>query len=397
MSKTPTRREAYAPSTLAVHAGALAPPATPPLDVPVYRASTFRFEDGRQVARYNAGGAEGLYLYGRYENPTVRALERRLAALEGAPACLAFASGMAALSTTVLALLSKGDRLLSSAAIYGGSHRFFRDHLPRFGVALSFLAPDALLRGAWPAGVRLVYAETPTNPALRVLDLPLLSKRARQAGALLVVDGTFATPVLQQPLALGADVVVHSATKALGGHSDLTAGAVLGSRSALAPIEGLRRALGGILSPDEAFLLSRSLKTLELRLLRQSATALALARRLARDRRVRRVFYPGLPQHPDHRVARRQLRAFGGLVTIELSGGLRAARRFFDRLELFARAVSLGGAESLASIPVETSHLGYSAAELARAGVTAGMVRLSVGLEDPDDLWRDLGRALGRA
>ncbi len=386
-----------APPTRAVRAGPERAPATPPLDVPVYRASTFRFDSSRQVDRYNAGRASDLYLYGRYGNPTVRALERKLAALEGAEACLAFASGMAALSTAALAHLSQGDLLLSSAAIYGGSHRFFRDHLARFGIEVAFVDADALLAGPWPARVRVVYAESPTNPGLRVLDLERLGRRARAAGALLVVDGTFATPILQRPLALGADVVVHSATKALSGHSDLTAGAVLGSRRVLAPVEKLRRALGGVLAPDEAFLLSRSLKTLELRVLRQSETALALARRLARDPRVARVHHPGLRAHPDHGVARRQLRAFGGMITIELPGGLAAARRFFDRLELVARAVSLGGAESLASLPVQTSHLGCSAAELSRAGVTPGMVRLSIGLEDPGELWRDLDRALGRA
>ncbi|HUB08567.1 MAG TPA: PLP-dependent aspartate aminotransferase family protein, partial [Myxococcales bacterium] len=246
-------------STLAVHAGPELPPRTPPLDVPVYRASTFRFESDRQLRRYNEGDSRGLYLYGRYENPTVRALEHRLAALEGAEACAAFASGMAALSTAVLAHVSQGDVLLSSAAIYGGTHRFFRDHLSRFGVDVRFVDADALLRGSWPERVQVVYAETPTNPGLRVLDLTRLSRRARAAGALLVVDGTFATPILQRPLSLGVDLVVHSATKALGGHSDLTAGAVLGARAAVAPVEKLRRALGGVLSPDDAFLLSRSL------------------------------------------------------------------------------------------------------------------------------------------
>ncbi len=397
MPRRPKAARGLALSTLAVHAGRQArPPATPPLDVPVYRASTFRFANSAEVRRYNAGGAPELYLYGRYENPTVAAFELRLAALEGAERCLAFGAGMAALSSVALAHLSQGELLLASSVIYGGSYRFFRDHLTRLGPRVSFRTPEELATSDWPRGVKLVYVESPTNPGLRVLDLQLLAARARRAGALLVVDGTFATPVLQRPLALGADIVVHSATKALGGHSDLLGGAVLGSEAALAPVEKLRRALGGVLGPDDAFALSRSLKTLELRVLRQSSTALFLARRLARDRRVRRVLYPGLSSHPDHRVAKRQLRAFGGLVTVELSGGVVAARRFFDRLELVARAVSLGGAESLASIPIESSHVGCSAEELRRAGVTPGMVRLSIGLEDPEDLWADLDQALGR-
>lgn len=392
------RRAKRAPalSTLGVHAGGeLPPPATPPLDVPVYRASTFRFASSAQVRRYNSGGGKNLYLYGRYENPTVRALEQRLAALEGAEACLAFASGMAAVSTVALAHLSQGELLLASSVVYGGSYRFFRDQLARLGPRVQFRTPEELAHGDWPDGVKLLYVETPTNPGLRVLDLRALAARARGAGATMVVDGTFATPVLQRPLALGADIVIHSATKSLAGHGDLLGGAALGSRAALAPVGRMRRALGGVLGADDAFQLSRGLKTLELRVLRQSATAFQLARRLARDRRVARVLYPGLPSHPDHAVARRQLRAFGSLVTIELRGGLSAARRFFDRLELVARAVSLGGAESLAALPIESSHVGCTPLELRRAGVTPGMVRLSIGLEDPEDLWADLERALG--
>lgn len=397
MARRPKSARRLALSTLGVRGVAdLPPPATPPLEVPVYRASTFRFANSAQVRRYNSGAAGNLFLYGRYENPTVQAFERRLAALEGAERCLAFASGMAALSTVALAHLSQGDLLLSSSVIYGGSYRFFRDHLARLGPRVLFRTPEELASGVWPTGAKLVFIESPTNPGLRVLDIRHLAVRAHEVGALLAVDGTFATPILQRPLELGADLVVHSATKAIGGHSDLLGGAVLGRRAAVAPVEKLRRALGGVLGPDDAFQLSRSLKTLELRVLRQSATALTLARRLARDRRVRRVLYPGLVNHPDHRVAKRQLRAFGGLVTVELPGGLSAARRFFDCLELVARAVSLGGAESLASLPVESSHVGCTAEELRRAGVSPGMVRLSIGLEDPDDLWADLDQALSR-
>lgn len=381
------------PATLAIHAGGGAAPATPPLDVPVYRASTFRFASSREVRRYEEGGKD-LYLYSRYENPTVRALERRLAALEGAEDGLVFASGMAALSTVFLSLLSSGDRVLASSAIYGGTQRLLRDHLPRLGIDVEWLELERLAAARWPPA-RVVFVESPTNPALRLVDLAAVARQAHALGAKLVVDGTFATPVLQRPLRYGADVVVHSATKAIAGHGDLTAGAALGSRRALAPVAALRRVLGGILGPDDAFQLSRSLKTLELRVLRQSGTALLLAKRLARDRRVSAVHYPGLRSHPDHALARRQLRAFGGLVTIDL-GSLQAARRFFDRLELVARAVSLGGAESLASLPVETSHAGCGEEALRRAGVTPGMVRLSIGLEDPRDLWEDLDQALGR-
>ena len=405
MARTPNRRvEARRReplgkglATLAVHAGAeLPPPATPPLDVPVYRASTFRFSSAAAFGRYPDERGE-LYLYTRYENPTVRAVERRLAALEGAEGALAFGSGMAAISTALFAHLSAGDSLVSSSALYGGSYRLLRDVLPRFDVSPLFLEPDRIASAPWPSGARLVYVETPINPTLRLVDLRALSARCREEGALLFVDGTFGSPVLQRPLALGADLVLESATKILGGHSDLLAGVAAGSPRVLGPIAALRRALGGILSPDDAFQLARSLKTLPIRVERQCRSAADLARRLERDRRPERVLHPSLRSHPDHALARRQMSGFGWMLTIALRGGLPAARRFLDRLELFARATSLGGVESVASIPVDTSHVGQSPGELRRAGVTPGMVRLSIGLEEPDDLWRDLDRALGRA
>lgn len=395
----PGRKRARAPlefATLAVHAGSdLPPPRTPPLGLPIHRTSSYRFASSAEVRRYGRGERGGLYLYSRYENPTVRAVERRLAALEGAEEGLLFSTGMAAITTALLAHLSAGETLLASSELYGGTHRLLRDELPRLGIGVELRSSADLLRGLWPKRVKVVYTESPTNPSLRLIDLARLSSRARDAGAILIVDGTFATPVLQRPLALGADLVIHSATKALGGHSDLLAGAVLGGRARLLPVERLRRAFGGTLAPDEAYLLGRSLETLPLRVARQSATAAELARRLERDRRVFRVLYPGLRSHPDHRLALRQMPGFGGMVTLELAGGLRAARRLFDRLELIARATSLGGTESLASLPVESSHAGFGAAALAGAGVTRGMVRLSIGLEGVEDLWHDLDRALG--
>ncbi|MHB1844405.1 MAG: trans-sulfuration enzyme family protein [Deltaproteobacteria bacterium] len=402
MARSPATRPArpkltrQALATLAVHAGAEQPaPRSPPLDIPVYRASTFRFSSAAEVARYPDPDGD-LYLYSRYENPTVRAVERRLAALEGAERALAFGSGMAAITTSLLAHLSAGDALVASSALYGGVYRFLRDHAPRFGIEPRFLEPHLLAVAPWPSATRAVYVETPINPTLRVVDLKPVAARCRKEGALLFVDGTFASPLLQRPLELGADLVLHSATKILGGHSDLLAGVAAGSSKALAPVVALRRALGGVLSPDDAFQLSRSLKTLPLRVARQSATAAELARRLGRDRRVLRVHQPCLASHPDHALARRQMADFGWMLTLELRGGRAGARRFLDRLELVARAASLGGAESVASVPVDTSHAGQSPEELRRAGVTPGMVRLSVGLEDLEDLYRDLDRALGR-
>jgi len=393
MPKTP-----YRPATLAAHAGEdLLPPTTDGLAPSIERSTTFRFENSEELRGYNAGKGpkDGLYLYTRYENPTVRATEARLAAMEGAEGCLLFASGMAAIATLALAHLTKGRGLLCSTVIYGGAYRLFRDQLRDLGLNVTFREPGALLADDWPANVGLLFVESPTNPGLRVLDLAGLAERAHKAGAALAVDGTFATPVLQRPLALGADLVVHSATKYLGGHSDLLAGAVLGSAAQLAPIEKWRRSLGGVLPPDEAYQLGRSLATLELRMLRHSENAADLASRLYGDRRVAKVHYPGLGDHPDRALVERQMRTGGGMLTLELAGGLPAARRCFDRFKLIARAVSLGGFESCAALPVETSHIGCTPAELASCGVSEGMVRLSIGLEDVEDLWADLDQALG--
>jgi cystathionine gamma-synthase len=386
-------------STLGAHAGSAQPPSpTPPVDVPITASTTFHFPNRKAVVEYNAAHPPTSYMYSRDENPTVRAVEQKLAILEGAESCLTFGSGMAAISTTALTLLSstKGMArpLLCSTAIYGGAYRLFRDVLGPLNLPVVFVSPETLVSGDWPVKPRAVYAESPTNPTTRVLDLEKLAGRAREAGALSVIDATFATPALVRPIELGVDLVIHSATKYLGGHSDLLAGAVLGRRELLAPIERLRALLGGVLSPELAATLSRSLKTLELRVLHQSATALELARRLSADRRVKAVLYPGLPSHPDHALAVRQLRAFGGVLTLDLSGGEAAAARVYDSLRVFARAASLGGVESLASLPIDSSHQGFSDAELEQAGVTRGMIRLSIGVEDVDDLWEDLDQAL---
>jgi cystathionine beta-lyase/cystathionine gamma-synthase len=373
-----------------------------PLDPPTYRNTTYRVESRQSVVDYNEKHPSDLYFYSRYENPTVRALEQKLALLEGAETGLCFASGMAAISTTVLALLAGGSAegvdparpLLCSTAIYGGAYRLFRDQLGSLKMPIVFLPPEQIVEGAWPVHPRAVYVETPINPTLRLVDLRRVASRAREVGALAVVDGTFAPPPLQRPIEQGMDLVIHSATKFLGGHSDVLAGAVLGARGPMSRVESWRKLLGGVLDPGTANELSRSLKTLPVRLERQCQTALELAKRLERDRRVQRVLYPGLESHPDHALAKREMRAFGGVVTLELRGGLAQAGRMFDALRVFARAVSLGGVESLVALPVDSSHIGYDAAELARAGVTPGMVRLSIGLEDVEDLWEDLDQAL---
>jgi cystathionine beta-lyase/cystathionine gamma-synthase len=370
-------------------------PARGPLATPIAQTSTFAFGSAAEMRRY-LGGDEELFLYTRYANPTVRELESALAAAEGAESALALSSGMAAMTTALVSLVRAGDEVLASAALYGGTARLLTGLLPRFGVTARFVPVADLERVGRLAGERsrVLVLESPTNPTLEVVDLAAACASARERGLVVVADNTFATPVLQRPLALGAELVMHSLTKALAGHSDVIGGALAGSRERIDAARETMKALGGCLDPHAAFLVLRGLKTLHLRVERQSANAMALAERLRGHPGVRRVLYPGLPSHPGHGTARRQMKAFGGLVTLELEGGLPAAERFYDRLRLVARAASLGGVESLASLPVHTSHHGLSAEALREAGIDAGMVRLSLGVEDPEDLVADVLQAL---
>jgi len=334
--------------------------------------------------------------YTRYGNPTLHALEEALAALEEAEAGLVFASGMAAVTTGILSLVDTGDEVLASASLYGGTTRFVRDFVPRWGMASRLVAPADLLRLREVAGPRsrLVVLESPTNPAVEVVDIAEVSRQAHALGMAVMVDNTFATPFLQRPLALGADLVMHSLTKALGGHSDIIGGALVGTRARIERARDLLKVLGGCLDPHSAFLVLRGLKTVHLRVARQCENAMALASHLRRHPGVARVLYPGLPDHPGHETARRQMSSFGGIVAFVLKGGLPAAERFYDGLRLMARAASLGGVETLVSLPVHTSHHGYSAEQLRAAGVDPGMVRVSLGVEDAADLIADADAAL---
>jgi cystathionine beta-lyase/cystathionine gamma-synthase len=366
-----------------------------PLAPPIAQTSTFAFASTAELRRY-LDGDPALYLYTRYANPTLRELEDTLAALEGAEDALALSSGMAAMSTAVLSLVRAGDEVLASASLYGGTLKLLTELLGRFSVAARFVPPAELGRVDRVAGERsrLLIVETPTNPTLDVVDIEAVSAAAHARGLAVVVDNTFATPLLQKPLALGADLVMHSLTKALAGHSDLIGGALVGSRPRIEAVRATMKVLGGCLDPHAAFLALRGLRTLHLRVERQCRNALALARHFEGHAALRRIHYPGLESHPGHATARRQMAAFGGIVTFELKGGVEAAERFFDRLQLVARAASLGGVESLASLPVHTSHHGLPEAVLRAAGIDPGMVRLSIGVEDEADLVADLEQAL---
>ncbi len=384
------------PSTQAIHLAEGMSDSAEPLTTPIYETTTFVFESAEEVRQYNEGKSQ-RFLYSRYANPTVTAVERKLAALEGAEAALVLSSGQAATTTALLALVGGGDEIVCSAAIYGGTLHLISDFFPKFGITARFVSLDDLanLDRIVSSKTKLVWFESPINPTLRCVDIATVARVCRSRGITSVIDSTFASPINQLPISLGIDVVMHSATKYLNGHSDVTAGVLAGPQALIDQMLSARKLLGAILDPYAAYALGRGLKTLALRVERQNASALAVARFLAQDTRTTQVYYPGLEQHPDHEIARRQMSGFGGMVCVDLGGGYERAARFFDRLTVFRRAASLGGVESLCSLPVLTSQWGHTEEELAAAGVTHSMARLSVGLEDPDDLIADLDQALG--
>jgi methionine-gamma-lyase len=381
-------------ATIAIHAGEPKHGRNGPVAPTIERTSNFVFANTAEMKRW-AEGKSKAYIYTRMGNPTLAVAEAKLAALEGAEAAIVTASGMAAISSALLATLQSGDELIATRQIYGGAYRLLRDLLPSFGIVVRYVETD--LDGAdrlLNERTRALYVETPTNPTLKVVDLRKAAAIGRRHDIVTLVDNTFASPVLQKPISLGIDLVAHSATKYLGGHSDLIAGVVVGSNKWIARVRERVVYLGGSMDPGAAYLLIRGLKTLEVRVLRQCETAMAVARFLEKHPKVARVHYPGLASHPSHRLARRQMSGYGGMLAFELKGGLAAARRFCDRAKIFLLAGSLGGVESLIVLPEYTSHYNMSAQELAAAGVGPGTVRVSVGLEDAADLIADLRQAL---
>jgi cystathionine beta-lyase/cystathionine gamma-synthase len=383
-------------ATALIHAGEIDRAAVAPLTTPIYETTTFVFDSAEEVAAYNEGRS-AKHLYSRYTNPTVIAAERKLAALDRAEAALLFSSGQGATTTILMAHLRAGDEVVCSAAIYGGTLHLLEDILARFGVTPRFVSLDELANPAalFTDRTRVVWFESPINPTLRCVDVKAIADACRARGVLSVIDNTFASPINQQPLALGVDLAMQSVTKYLNGHSDVTGGMVAGPAALVAPIEKARRQLGTVMDPHPAYALGRGLKTLPLRVAQHNANALAVATFLSDDRRVSRVYYPGLPSHPDHGIARRQMSGSGGMVTFDLDGSYERAARVYDRLQVIKRAASLGGIESLISMPVLTSQWGHTDQQLRAAGVTRGMLRLSVGLEDAADLIADLDQALG--
>lgn len=377
------------PGTLAIHGGQSPDPSTGAVMPPIYATSTY--------AQSSPGVHQG-FEYSRTHNPTRFAYERCVAALEGGRSGFAFASGMAATST-LLELLDSGDHVVAMDDIYGGSYRLF-ERVRRRSAGLSFSFVDLTDPAAFEAAItpktKLVWIETPTNPLLKIVDIAAIAAIAKRRGLLVAVDNTFASPILQRPLALGADIVMHSATKYLNGHSDMVGGMlVVGDNAELAEqVAFLQNSVGAVQGPFDSFLALRGLKTLHLRMRAHCENALALAEWLQTHPGVSEVIYPGLPSHPHHALAARQMAGFGGMLSIRLKGGFEAAKRFCERLQLFTLAESLGGVESLVNHPAVMTHASIPSDRRAQLGIGDELVRLSVGVEDVGDLRRDLERAL---
>jgi cystathionine beta-lyase/cystathionine gamma-synthase len=385
----------HKPATDAIHRGEGADPAARPLTLPIYETTTYVFECAADLLAYQEGRS-GQFIYSRYANPTVLGVEQKLAAIEGGESALLLASGMAAVTTAVLSATKAGDEIVCGSAIYGGTLHLLADLLSRFGIQSRFVEPEALTDPAtYSDKTRLAWFESPINPTLQCVDIAAVAAACRVRGVTSVIDSTFGTPINQQPLALGVDIVMHSATKYLNGHGDITAGVLAGRAEAMRQCAETRKMLGTVLDPAAAYAVGRGLKTLSARMAVHNANAMRLAEWLEASGKVSTVYYPGLPSHPDHVVAKQQMPGgFGGMICIDLDGDYARAERFYDRLQVFKRAASLGGTESLCSLPILTSQWGHTDEQLAAAGVTRGMARLSVGLEDVDDLRADLEQAL---
>ncbi len=383
-------------ATKIIHAGETVDTgATPSLTTPIYETSTFVFDSVADVIKYQEGKLNG-YLYSRYQNPTVVAVEQKLAAIDGAEMALLFSSGMAAISTAMFTLLKSGDEIVCSAAIYGGTFHIIEDLLSKVGITHRFVSLDDLANPASVIGpkTKIVWFESPINPTLRCVDVRAVASACKKAGVISAIDNTFASPINQPVLSMGIDLSMQSCTKYLNGHSDVTGGALSGSRALLAPMGKMRRLLGGVMDPLPAFALGRGMKTMPLRVAQHNKNALTVAQFLEGHPKIERVYYPGLASHPDHAIAGRQMSGFGGMVTIDVKGGKDGAFRTFDNLKVIKRAASLGGVESICSLPILTSQYGLTDDELVKAGVSKGMIRISIGLEDSADLIDDLDQAL---
>ncbi|MGE5561555.1 MAG: methionine gamma-lyase [Chloroflexota bacterium] len=385
-------------STKSVHAGQQADPLTGALSTPIYQTSTFVFPNVDVGAARFAGEQAG-YIYTRLGNPTQAALEEKMAVLENGEAALALASGMAAVSAAVLALVQAGDHVISDETVYGCTHAFMSHMLPKFGVETTFVdaSDPANVAAALRPNTKVVYVESPCNPNLKLVDLRAVADIAHRGGAQVVVDNTFMSPYYQRPLELGCDVVIHSATKYIGGHGDVIAGIIVGKKEYVDAVRMTTlKDIGGVISPFDAWLLLRGLKTLVLRAERCTDNAMKIAPWLEKHPKVERVYYPGLPSHPQHELAKRQMSGFGGMIAFELKGGLEAGKTVMNSVRLCQLAVSLGDVDTLIQHPASMTHSPVPPEERLKAGISDGLVRLSCGVEDVEDIIADLEQALAR-
>ncbi len=383
-------------NTKAIHAGQKPCPVTGAHVTPIYQTSTFVFKDVDQGARRFAGEEEG-YIYTRLGNPTLTELEAKVAALEGGEAAIGAASGMAAISTALVTLLKKGDHIVAGDALYGCTHSFISEILPQYGIEVTMVDTSDLknIENAMKPNTKVIYVETPANPTMKLVDLKGASDIAHKHGAIIIVDNTFMSPYLQRPIEHGVDVVVHSATKYIGGHGDVLAGLIIGPKEL---IDTMRipylKDFGGILSPFDAWLLLRGLKTLGVRMERHCANAQKVAEYLEKHPLIDKVYYPGLPSHPQYELAKKQMDGFGGMMSFELKGGLKAGKVLMNSVKMITLAVSLGCVDSLIQHPASMTHSPVPREERLKAGITDGQVRLSVGIEDVEDIIADLDQAL---
>jgi len=366
-----------------------------PVVVPIVQTSTFVFENQQQMLD-SVQGKSGGHVYTRWSNPTTKNVEEKISALEGTEDTHVLASGMAAISSAVMGLVKGGERILSSDSIYGGTVHLFNEILPQNGIQVDYVDTDEIVDKISDSGdtYKLCFFETPTNPTLKIVDIKKVADAARSTGTISMIDSTFGSPINQRPHMLGIDLVMHSATKYLGGHSDIIAGTISGPKDMMIKVRSAAKLLGGTMDPFASFLLDRGLKTLSVRMERHNFNAKYLAEKLENDTRIRKVHYPGLPSHPHHDVAQKQMDGFGGMLSIELESDLAGTSKFVDSLEIFLNAVSLGGVESLASIPALTTHYGLGEKALREMDIAESTVRLSVGIEEPSDLLQDILSAL---
>jgi methionine-gamma-lyase len=398
MGKTNTENQLF--NTKAIHSGSEHCPVTGAHIAPIYRTSTFVMKDAEEAIAAGYGDPEGkFYAYTRYGNPTIHAVQRKIAALENAEAALMAASGMGAITTALLAVLNTGDHVVAADTVYGGTFGFMKKILPRFGIEVTMVrvTGDSVenIRSAMKPNTKIVYVETPSNPTLAITDLKRAAEIAHEGGALLYVDNTFATPYLQQPISLGADIVLHSTTKYLNGHGDMVGGAIVGNRELIHHFDSdYLKWIGGIMSPADAAGLSKGIKTLGIRMDVHCSNARKVAEFLQHHNMVEKVLYPGIESHPGHEIAKKQMKDFGGMMSFNVRGGFEAGKLLMDNVKLFSLATSLGNVDSLIQHSASMSHASLSKEERKSVGIADGQVRLSIGIENVEDIINDLDQAL---